>query len=91
MFVAVDLHIGHCYQLNTLDVVGLGFNCVLLGGQAWFRFSRSLLFYFFSPKEGFYFETRTSDHIVHRELDCNCGLMPYFQSTLEKVIRKSLG
>lgn len=46
MFVVLGLETGHCYQLDDLDVVSLGFNYVLLAGLGLVQFSTVFLLFF---------------------------------------------
>lgn len=59
MFVGLGLETGQCYQLDVFDVVGVGFNYVLLGGPGLVLIS-AVYILFFLLKIGFWFETTTS-------------------------------
>lgn len=69
MFVGLGFNSGHCYLFDSIDLVVLDFHYVLLEGPHLVQISTfSILFYFF-PKEGFCFETRTSGNICSERID----------------------
>lgn len=83
MFVGLVPETGHCYQLDGLEVVVLGFYYVLLGGPGLVQIFKVFVL-FFSPKKVLALRQEVQATFVHREQDWKCGIMPLFQSMLEK-------
>lgn len=87
MFVGLGLESRLCYQVDGLDVVGLGFSYVLLGEPIFFHFS-TIFILFILPSEGISLRQGLQEIFVYREQAWSLVLMPPFHSVLEKVIHK---